>query len=389
MRGDLREYPLTQKEMNLKQNEGNGMRIALQMFLFVMVIFLMFRCVLEASQSEGHEKSLSAFPIFMYDTDIGFGYGGKAKCVNYLGRKESFDIIVFNSTKGERWYVFTFSILDTEIRQGKKYPISFDLRAEYDRYMAYNFFGIGPDSQEDNLTTHTYTKRELLLTLGRGFSPHFIVETSYAIKSIRVSDVEEEKRFTEMLEAVGDQFSPFAALAVKYDTSDSQIHPRRGFRLIVQNDIAGRFLGNENASYHRISLDLRRYLVLLGEQDVLAARFLVQKISGEKIPHCEMPMLGGGSTMEAMRGYKMSRFRDRGKFMLNVEYRFPIWRSVGGNVFLDAGCVWPAWSEIDLTKSVFDAGWGLRYYLKDFIVRFDMGISREGMGVYFNFGHVF
>jgi len=102
-----------------------------------------------------------------------------------------------------------------------------------------------------------------------------------------------------------------------------------------------------------------------------------------------MPMLGGGSTMEAMRGYKMSRFRDRGKFMLNVEYRFPIWRSVGGNVFLDAGCVWPAWSEIDLTKSVFDAGWGLRYYLKDFIVRFDMGISREGMGVYFNFGHVF
>ncbi|MFC2156439.1 hypothetical protein ACFLT9_01250 [Acidobacteriota bacterium] len=36
-----------------------------------------------------------------------------------------------------------------------------------------------------------------------------------------------------------------------------------------------------------------------------------------------------------------------------------------------------------------DGGWGLRYYLDDFVVRFDMGFSREGMGLYFNFRHVF
>lgn len=76
------------------------------------------------------EKSLSVFPILMYDTDIGVGYGAKSKFVDYLSKKESFDFIVFNSSKGERWYVFTFSIPDIEIRQGKRYRISFDLRAE-------------------------------------------------------------------------------------------------------------------------------------------------------------------------------------------------------------------------------------------------------------------
>ena len=40
------------------------------------------------------KKSLSVFPILVYDTDIGVGYGGKAKFVNYLSKKESFDFIV-------------------------------------------------------------------------------------------------------------------------------------------------------------------------------------------------------------------------------------------------------------------------------------------------------
>jgi hypothetical protein len=42
-----------------------------------------------------------------------------------------------------------------------------------------------------------------------------------------------------------------------------------------------------------------------------------------------------------------------------------------------------------LDKIAVDVGWGLRYYLRNFVVRFDMGLSREGEGIYFNFGHIF
>jgi outer membrane protein assembly factor BamA len=80
---------------------------------------------------------------------------------------------------------------------------------------------------------------------------------------------------------------------------------------------------------------------------------------------------------------------DKGKFLFNLEYRFPVWKKLGGNLFLDAGNVWPSLAEVDFGQSVFDAGWGLRYYLENFVARFDMGFSREGTGIYFNFGHVF
>lgn len=340
-------------------------------------------------RTEEVKRSLSAFPILMYDTDIGVGYGAKAKFVHYLHKEESFDFIIFNSTKGERWYVFTFAIPDIEIRQGKKYPLSFDLRAEYDKYLNYYYYGTGDGSRKEDKTGFTYEKKELQLKFGRGFNPRFVVEAIYMLRNIRYFDVEEDKPFTDALGAVGEQFSPFVSVIVRYDTSNSQIHPTKGFRLIFQNDVAARFLGNKNADYHRFSLDFRKYTLLFGQKDVLAFRTLMQKISGEEIPLFEMSVLGGGSEMNAMRGYMLNRFIDRGKILVNLEYRFPIWKKLGGNVFVDGGAVWSSISQIQVENAVFDVGWGLRYYLRNFVVRLDVGCSNEAVGIYFNFGHVF
>ncbi len=335
------------------------------------------------------KKSLSVFPILMYDTDIGVGYGGKAKFVHYFSRKESFDFIVFNSSKGERWYVFNFSIPDIEIRQGKVYSVSFDFKAEYDKFLKYSFYGIGADSSEDDETVYSFEKKEIQFKIGRGFTPHFVIEMTYILKNVRYFNIEKAKAFTETLEEVGSQFSPYASLLIRYDTSDSQIHPRKGYRILFQNDLASGFLGNKKASFHRFVLDVRKYLLLIGQKDVLAFRALVEKMSGEKIPLFEMPVLGGGSERTAMRGYKLNRFIDKGKFLINAEYRFPIWRKLGGNLFIDTGFVFPSLKEIDFNKTAIDLGWGLRYYLENFVVRFDMGFSREAIGIYFNFSHVF
>ena len=337
------------------------------------------------------KKSFSAFPILMYDTDIGLGYGGRAKFVNYLAKRESFDLIVFNSSKGERWYIFAFSIPDIEIRQGKRHSFSFDFIAEYDKYINYYFYGTGPDSDKDDETGFTYEKKELQFRFGRGFTPRFVMEAYYILRNIRYFKVEEDRPFSEMLERAGNQFSPLVSLVARYDTSDSQVHPKKGFRLIFRNDAASRFLGNKNARFYRFTLDFRKYILLFGQRDVLAFRTLVQKISGknEKIPIFEYSVLGGSSEINAMRGYRLNRFQDKGKFLANIEYRFPLWRKLGGNVFVDGGLVWPSWSEIRPSNAVVDIGWGLRYYLQNFVVRFDMGFSNEGVGIYFNFGHIF
>lgn len=347
-------------------------------------------------------KSISPLPIAMYDGDIGFGYGAKVKMVDYLGWKESFDLILFNSTKGERWYVFTFSWPDIEIRQGHSYPISVDVKAEYDKFLKYAFYGTGPDTVDADRTFFTHTTKSLQLTLGHGFSPRLALELSYALRGLTYGPAQDEflAPVLQPLVDAGSQFVPYASLALRYDTSNSQIHPTRGFRAILQDDLSKSFLGSQDSDFNRLTIDLRKYLTVFGDVDVFAVRALVQYIGGarEDIPFFDLSTLGGGGTMNAMRGYSQNRFLDKGKFLTNIEYRFPIlWHTklilgmkLGGVVFIDAGTVWPSFSEIDLGKLAVDYGAGLRIYMPDFVVRVDVGFQPNGkMGLYFNFGHIF
>jgi outer membrane protein assembly factor BamA len=340
----------------------------------------------------GSYKSFSPFPILMYDTDIGFGYGGRVKFVDYLGTKESFDLILFNSTKGEHWYAFTFSVPDIEIRQGHRYGLSFDFKAEYDKYLSYSFYGFGPAAPKGDKTAFAYETINVPLTFGRGLTPRLVVEAAYAFRWIRFTEpVEGGTYFGEIaaLAAQGRTFAPFISLALRYDTSDSQIHPTRGVRFILQDDLAGRVLGSRDAAFNRVTVDFRRYLRIFGPKDVLAVRALAQYVSGPRIPLFDNASLGGGNVMTAMRGYALNRFLDRGKFLVNAEYRFPILWRLGGNVFCDTGTVWPSLRAVDLGRLAFDAGLGLRFYMPDFVVRVDVAWSGEGMGFYFNFGHIF
>ncbi|MGZ5496800.1 MAG: BamA/TamA family outer membrane protein [Candidatus Aminicenantales bacterium] len=340
----------------------------------------------------GSYKSFSPFPIVMFDTDIGFGYGGRVKFVDYLGKKESFDLILFNSTKGEHWYAFSFSIPDLEIRQGKRYGLSFDLKAEYDKYLSYSFYGTGPAAPEADRTIFTYETINIPLSFGRGLTPHLVLEVAYAFRWVRYTEpLEGGPYFDEIaaLAAQGRRFVPYVSLALRYDTSDSQIHPTRGVRVIFQDDLAGRFVGSRDAAFNRVTVDFRNYQRVFGAKDVFAVRALAQYVAGSNIPLFDNASLGGGNVMAAMRGYALNRFLDRGKFLINAEYRFPLLWRFGGNVFCDTGTVWRNLRAVDLGRLAFDAGVGLRFYMPDFVARVDVAWSAEGMGLYFNFGHIF
>jgi outer membrane protein assembly factor BamA len=345
----------------------------------------------ETPSGPGAYRSFSPFPILMYDTDIGFGYGGRVKLVDYLKKKESFDLILFNSTKGERWYVLTFSVADPEIRLGKRYGLSFDLKAEYDKYLNYSFYGFCAEAPEEDETIVTHETTNLAFTFGRGLSRRLVVEAAYVARWLKYSDPRDGPYVEDLLglAALGRMFAPYLSFVLRYDTSDSQIHPTRGLRFILQDDWSGKFMGSRDWAFNRLTVDLRKYQRVFGAKDVFAVRALAQYVGGDAVPWFDYASLGGGNVLTAMRGYPLNRFLDHGKFLVNAEYRFPIVWRLGGNIFCDTGTVWPSLRDIDLGRTAFDAGVGLRFYMPDFVVRVDVAWSKEGMGLYFNFGHVF
>jgi len=41
--------------------------------------------------------------------------------------------------------------------------------------------------------------------------------------------------------------------------------------------------------------------------------------------------------LKSKGGGMINRFQDKGKFLANAEYRFPLWKKLGGSVFIDRG----------------------------------------------------
>ncbi|MCB5247710.1 MAG: hypothetical protein PHD87_04570 [Candidatus Cloacimonetes bacterium] len=73
----------------------------------------------------------------------------------------------------------------------------------------------------------------------------------------------------------------------------------------------------------------------------------------------------------------------------NAEIRFPIYKALGGVIGYDAGIAADSPADVSLDKLASNPVFGLRLYLYGIIARLDIGLGKDAMGLYFNFGHAF
>jgi len=341
----------------------------------------------KASVSSTPEKQIEGFPILSYDTDVGFGYGAKGFFLNVLGYRESFDLTAFNSTKGERWYRFAFSIPDFELRQGKVYPISFDVIVDYDKYLKMNFYGLGKNSRWENGETYTREPLEILAVLSRGFSREFVMQAGVKYRTVRNLNYDTGSLFARTAHPI--DFSRSSALSlygdVRYDSRDSYINASRGEVVEAELESGGSRLSGEY-TFSAATISLQSFHVLFYPKTVLAARIWGRAVDGTDLPIHILSSVGGNRTL---RGSPQDRFLDKAAAVVNVEVRFPIYWRLGGVIGFDAGQV--ARSPGALTTG----GWegnpvaGLRFYMDTFVVRADLGFGKETTGFYLNFGQLF
>ncbi len=334
-------------------------------------------------EAQSPAVSWSAFPILMYNSDIGYGFGGKGVVRNRFQRNESFDLFLFGSSKGEQNYVFAFSMPDFELRQGKEYPLALDLTVGFEKMLKSNFFGIGNHTR-DNENQFPKELGDIRLILSRAFLPTFIAEAGCRFSTYCAYGYDPAwGTMSPSVPGAGESKGAALFAGLRWDTRDSQINPRRGFRLYGAAEFSLPSLGSD-WDYSKIRLETSAYRPV-APGHVLAGRIWVQQVSGSA-PYFEMGKVGDSWTG---RGYKSGRFLDRAMALASVEYRFPVFRKLGGVLFTDAGRVAPRIRGLRLTDWHGDWGTGLRYYLSNFVVRMDIGRSVEGTRLFFMFGQVF
>ena len=139
-------------------------------------------------------------------------------------------------------------------------------------------------------------------------------------------------------------------------------------------------------SFRRMEADAAHYIPLLHKSWVLALRgrmALSQTDRGQEVPFYLLPTLGGST---ALRGFSDYRFRDRDLLLVSAEYRWPIFRTMDGALFYDAGTVAASADALSMRHLHTDYGVGVRVHTTTrTTARVDFARSGEGHRVLLTF----
>ena len=348
-------------------------------------------CLIFTSTTSFSQDSLQTkfepLPILSYDSNTGFGFGAKAFLLNFFKSRESFDMIIFFSTKGEQWFRTVFSMPDFELRQGTVYPLAVDLLFDYDKFVAYNYFGVGNESNFDDKEIYTRLVIEFNAMFNRGFSEQWVGQIGLKYKSIESWDFEEDGQLINLIPLYNNPFMRFSTvyLSTRFDSRNSFIHPTTGIVIQAELDWTPKFDWN-TIHFYQWSFWFQYYRELFFKGTVFAARIGTKNIIGNNLPIQLLIPIGSNRTL---RGYPQDRFLDKSAGLINLEIRFPLIGRFGGLIGADVGRVWPSLDKFSFENWHSNAVAGLRYFMDTYVVRLDVGISNETIGIYFNFGHIF
>ena len=251
------------------------------------------------------------------------------------------------------------------------------------------YYGIGPETPGDDpiLIEADYTLvRERVL---RKVAPNFFV--GLEIDYQRLYRVGFERPAIPQPLGTGGSRNLGLGLGLVYDSRHNVLNERDGtFAEIAW--LGYRKAWGSDFDFRGIYWDARKFIPMTADKkQVLALQAAGAFMSGD-VPFNQLAMLGGEGLM---RGYYMGRYRDRNYAAAQAEYRFlpfPFSKRLGAAAFFSAGMVAPAPDAFRLSQLRPAGGAGLRFLLfpqKDIFVRFDVGITPEGTGIYFFTGEAF
>ena len=256
----------------------------------------------------------------------------------------------------------------------------------YNYYPEEDFFGIGPDSREEDRSN--YLLESTAYTVNMGYRPNRWVVIGGGTGLVQMSLRSGKQGDLRSIEQV---FAPDSVpgLSPAPDYYRSVLGFFVDFRDVPGNAHKGGLFGfqvlrddqkdGDQFEFTRYTFDAREYISLGSPQRVLALWFLTSMDDpdpGSEVPFYLMRTLGGGHTL---RGFRGGRFRDTNRLHLSGEYRWEASPALEFALFYDAGKVFGDRAQWNFTDLEDDFGFGTRFKTsRETAMRVEVANSHEG-----------
>lgn len=256
-------------------------------------------------------------------------------------------------------------------------------------YYKYNYFyfGVGNDNPLSYQEKYDVRFPRVQLNFLRRVKGDLYMGLRYWLDDFRISELDPagELNSGRITGAEGGLVSS-VGLVSNYDGRDNVFFPSKG--LFVESALLFNYpWTGSDFSFTRFSLDVAKYFELPWEH-IVAVNAFTDLTFGDP-PFNQMAQLGG---TKKMRGFYQGRYRDNKAWILQGEYRAPLFWRLGAVAFGSWGAVSEGFSDLSIGDSRFTYGAGLRLMLskeEKINVRIDYGHGKGGGGWYLTFGEAF
>lgn len=249
------------------------------------------------------------------------------------------------------------------------------------------YFLAGNDADREDDETRYFT-RQFRAASTLGWTPADPIDGTVEVRFVRTRNEPSSGRLGDALPPALpglNQTNNFLTVRTGWTARATQQIRDRTVRGTVLS-VGGGYTHDLNGAPFRhltYTAEIQQYLPLglLPPTRRLALRVRLQKAEpvagGEAVPFFRLPGIGGQSTV---RSFVFERFVDEGALVANAEYNYPIWNLMDAVVFVDAGQVFNAYSDIAVNRFRYSYGGGVRLIRNGKLsFRFEVATGEEGL----------
>ncbi len=294
----------------------------------------------------------------------------------------------------QKAYMFDLGV-DSPALQNDRFRFGF--YAKYENSPQMDFYGLGPDSKQEDRTSFRLEDFSGDLSMSIDFLRYFRINANGGFLNVNTGRGQrkgypssEELFPPERTPGLGEQ-THFTRLggSLQFDYRDFPGDPRGGGNYLVGlTQYWDRKLVQH--TFRNLDLTFEQYISYFNRTNVLVLRAQTQMAfadAGQTVPFYLAPVLGGN---EFLRGFSWYRFRDANSLILTAEHRWHVFSGGHAALFVDAGKVVPERSDINFSDLEIIGGFGLRFQMESRVfMRIDVAGSNEGFRLIWTFNHVF
>lgn len=249
----------------------------------------------------------------------------------------------------------------------------------------FRFYGIGNEIALPAGERYSSRMAQLKVNFQKRIAPGIFLGPQYVFRLDEVFDkVVGGLLDTGTVPGSNGQRSSGLGILLQYDTRDNIFQPGKGSYHQLSYLGFSRFFGSDY-EFGQYRLDLRKYLNIF-RSHVVAGQ-LWYSYTGGHAPFQQLAMMGGS---DIMRGYFEGKYRDHMAMVYQMEYRLPVYRTLGLVFFGSTGTVAEKFSSLPSGRLRYGGGMGFRYRLMDDGLNFRLDIAfGDQTSFYFGLDEVF